>query len=84
MPTLTYTFVSRCPGGGHTVFDISFNGGPAKRAVYTTDEIRAPLSEMTEDQRDTLALQNLKAHMAGKTRAQIITELQSGPVTVTI
>lgn len=84
MPTLTYTFVDRCTGGGHTRIDVSVNGGANKRAVYTTDEIRAPLSALTEDERETLALLILKVHFAGKTRAQIVSEFQAGPVTVTI
>lgn len=83
MATVTYTFVSRCNGGGHTVFDISFNGGADQRITYTTDDLRAPLSALTQDERETLALLILKVHMAGKTRAQIVTELQN-PVTVTI
>lgn len=83
MATVTYTFVSRCAGGGHTVLDVSFNGGAANRVVYTTDEIDQPLSALTQDQRETLALLILKVHMAGKTRAQMVTEFQS-PVTVTI
>lgn len=83
MATLAYTFVDRCSGGGHVRLDVSFNGGAAQRIVYTTDEIREPLSNLTQDQRETLALLVLKVHMAGKTRAQIVTEFQS-PVTVTI
>lgn len=83
MATVTYTFVSRCAGGGHTAFDVSFNGGIAQRIVYPTDEVRAPLSALTQDEREELALLVLKVHMAGKTRAAIITELAS-PVTVTI
>lgn len=84
MATLSYTFVSRCAGGGHTVLDISLNAGAAQRIVYTTDEINLPLSNLTQDQRETLALLILKIHMAGKTRAQMVTEFGSGPVTVTI
>lgn len=83
MATLTYTFVDRCDGGGHVRLDVSVNGGAARRVVYTTDEVRAPLSELTADERETLALLILKVHMAGKTRAQIATEFQS-PVTITI
>lgn len=83
MPTLDYTFVDRCSGGGHVRLDVSFNGGAAQRLVYTTDEVRAPLSALTQDERETLALLILKVHMAGKTRAQIVTEFGS-PVTVTI
>lgn len=84
MATISYTFVDRCAGGGHTRLDVSLNGGAARRAVYTTDEIRAALSEMTNEEREAAALLILKLHMAGKTRAQIISEFQSGPVTVTI
>lgn len=84
MATISYTFVSRCAGGGHTALDISLNGGAANRVVYTTDEIRDPLSNLTQDQRETLALLILKVHMAGKTRAQMVTEFGAGPVTVTI
>lgn len=83
MATLTYTFVSRCTGGGHTRLDVSINGGAAQRIVYDTDDIRAPLSNLTSDQQDMLKLLILKVHMNGKTRAQIVTEFQS-PVTVTI
>lgn len=84
MPTLSYTFVARCAGGGHTAMDVSFNGGASNRVTYTTDEIDAPLSALTQDQRETLALLILKVHMAGKTRAQIVTEFQAGPVVVTV
>lgn len=83
MATITYTFVDRCSGGGHTRLDVSVNGGAAQRIVYETDDIRAPLSNLTQDQQDMLKLLILKAHMVGKTRAQIVTELAS-PVTVTI
>lgn len=84
MATVAYSFVSRCAGGGHTVLDVSYNGGAAKRVVYTTDEISQPLSALTQDERETLALLILKVHMAGKTRAQMVAEFQAGPVTVTV
>ena len=84
MATVSYTFVDRCAGGGHTRLDVSFNGGAAKRTVYTTDEVRASLSELTNEDRETLALLILKVHMAGKTRQQIVTEFNQGPVTVTV
>lgn len=84
MATVTYTFVSRCAGGGHTALDVSVNGGAAQRIVYTTDEIREPIGNLTQDQQDTLKLLILKAHMNGKTRQQIVTEFNAGPVTVTI
>jgi hypothetical protein len=84
MATVAYTFVDRCAGGGHTRFDVSVNGGAAQRTVYTTDEIRAALSELTADERERAALLILKLHFAGRTRQQIVTELNQGPVTVTI
>lgn len=65
------------------MLDISVNGGAANRVVYTTDEIRASLASLTTEEREQLALLILKVHMAGKTRAQIVTEFGS-PVTVTI
>jgi hypothetical protein len=84
LATLTYTFVSRCQGGGHTALDVTLNGGAAQRSVYTTDEIRAALSALTQEEREQAALLILKLHMAGKTRQQIVTEFNGGPVTVTI
>lgn len=84
MAIVSYTFVDRCDGGGHTRLDISLNGGAAQRIVYDTDDIRSPLGNLTQEQRETLALLILKVHMAGKTRAQIVSEFSAGAVTVTI
>jgi hypothetical protein len=84
VPTITYSNPTRCSGGGHTALDVTLNGGATKRIVYTTDEVRAPLSELTAEERETLALLILKVHVAGKTRNQIVTEFQAGPVVVTI
>jgi hypothetical protein len=84
MATLTYTFVERCASGGHTALDVSFNGGANNRFVYVTDELRAPLSNLSSAERSELALLILKVHMAGKSRAQIVNEFQSGPVGITI
>lgn len=84
MATISYTFVDRCAGGGHTRLDVSLNGASAQRIVYTTDEINLPLSTLTQDQRELLALLILKVHMMGKTRAQMVTEFGAGAVTVTI
>lgn len=81
---LTYTFIDRCEGGGHTRLDVAVNGGATKRLVYTTDEIREPLANLTADERDFAALVILKIHLAGKTRQEIIDEFAAGPVTVTI
>jgi hypothetical protein len=84
MATIAYTFVDRCAGGGHTRLDVSFNGAAAERIVFTTDEIREPLSNLTREQRETLVLLILKMHLAGRTRQQIVTEFNQGPITVTI
>lgn len=84
MATISYTFVDRCSGGGHTRFDISVNGGAAQRVVFDTDDLRAPLSQLTDEQRERAMALILKIHFAGRTRAQIITELNAGPVEITI
>lgn len=83
MATITYTAVSRCGSGGHTVLDIAYNAAAPQRVTYATDEILKPLSALTQDERETLALLILKVHMAGRTRAQIVAEF-ANPVVVTI
>lgn len=83
MATISYTFVSRCPGGCHVTLDVSFNGGQARRITYDIDTLRVSLSELTIDEREALALLNLRIHIAGKTRPQIATEFGS-PVVITI
>jgi hypothetical protein len=84
MAIVAYDFVDRCAAGGHFRLDISLNGGAAQRVVFHTDEMREPLSSLTQAERENLAFLILKVHLAGKTRAQIVTEFQAGPVTVTI
>ncbi len=83
--TINYQFVSVCAGGAHVTLDISLKGAAAKRIVYLTDEVRAPLSALTADEQAQLALLILKVHMAGATRSEIQSALtSSGGVTVTI
>lgn len=84
MATLTYTFVDRCAGGGHTTIGVTLNALPTQNVVYTTDDIRASLASLTQDEREAAALIILKLHCAGKTRAQLVTEFGAGPVTVTL
>lgn len=84
MATVSYTFVSRCAGGCHTVLDVAVNGGATQRIVFDADVIREPLSTLTQDEQDQLKLLILKVHMAGKTRAQIVNEFQAGGGTVTV
>lgn len=81
---ISYALVGRCSSGGHTTVDISINSGPVERVTYTTDELRAPLNSYTEEEIRFAKLIVLKAHLAGKTRPQIVTEFNTGPVTVTI
>lgn len=83
MADLTYQFVSVCAGGGHVTLDVTLNGGATKRVVYTTDEVRAPLNQLSAEDREALALNILKVHFAGVSRTQMRTDLQAG-VTVTI
>ncbi len=84
MATVTYSNFARCSGGGHTSVDISINGGPTRHAVYDTDDLRDPLSNLTQEQQILLTQLILKVHFAGKTRQQILTETNAGPVVVTI
>lgn len=81
---ITYTFVSRCGSGGHTTLDIAINAGAPERVTYSTDELRVPLNSYTEDEIRFAKLIVLKAHLAGKTRPQIVAEFATGPVAVTI
>lgn len=85
MATVNYANPRPCAGGGHVAIDVSFNGGASQTVVYTTDELRQSLASLSQDQREELALLILKVHFAGKTRAQIQSELVApGGVTVTI
>jgi hypothetical protein len=82
--SVTFQFVEQCGGGGHTTFDVTLGSGASRRVIYETDDIRQPLSDLTDDQKETLALYVLKIHMAGKDRAAIVSELTAGPVMITI
>ena len=83
MPDITYTFVERCLGGGHTVLNVAI-GGQSRDVVYTTDELRQSLGSLTLEEKEALALLILKVHFAGKTRAEMVTEFQSGGGIVTV
>jgi hypothetical protein len=81
MPTISYTYLDRCAGGGHFRVDVALDGGPSSRFVYTTYEIREPLGSLTLEQRALVALAIMKLHMAGKTRQEMMAEFNAGPVT---
>jgi hypothetical protein len=81
--SLTYTFRRRCSGGGHFVLGVEFNGVGLGDYVYTTDEVRAPLANLTQEEREAAALAILKLRLQGLTRNQIVT-LFGSPVTVTV
>lgn len=84
MPTVTYEYRGRCEGGGHFLVDVSLEAGPKHRAVYTTDEVRAPLSEILGEEWERFALALMRIHMSGKTRQQMLAEFQAGPVVVVV
>jgi hypothetical protein len=84
MATVVYDQFSRCSGGGHTSCRVTFNGAVLGTFVYDTADVIAPISALTQTQREALALAIAKIHFASKTPAQVITETSAGPVTVTI
>lgn len=80
-----FAFDHVCDGGGHVELDISFNGSAPHSVVYAVDEIREPLSSLTEEQREQAALLILKLRSAGKSRAQVQAELTApGGIVVTV
>lgn len=83
MATLTFAYVNDCAGGGHVNFTVRLNAGAVQSFHITMDEFLAPLSQLTQEERDLLAQTLLKIRMAGKTRAQAKADLQAG-FTVTI
>lgn len=82
--SVSYEFVRRCAGGAHTTFNVTFGGGVSQEITYDTDQLSAPLSDMTSDEKQKLTEYLLRTHFAGTTRQQKIDELNAGPVTVTI
>lgn len=84
MPTITYDYQGVCAGGGHVTFDITLNGQGTRRVPFTVDELRQPLSALSRDEQDALALMILRLHFAGVTRAAMKAEGLAGPITVTI
>jgi hypothetical protein len=83
MATLTYAYDHACSNGGHVSFTVSLNGGAAQTFNVTTDEFLVPLGQLTTEERSAFAITLLKIREAGKTRAQMKTDLQTG-FTVTI
>ena len=83
MATLAYSLDQVCAGGGHAHVDVSLNGNATQHFVYTVDDLRAPLSALTQDEREFAALVIAKLHLAGMTRVQARNALNAG-FTVTI
>ena len=83
MATLAYSLDTACEGGGHAHIDVALNGGAAQHFRYTVDDLRSPLSALTQDEREFAALVIAKLHLAGMTRAQARNALNAG-FTVTI
>lgn len=84
MATIEIALVSICAGGGHVQVTASLNGGAARPIAVDADQIRAPLNTLTAEQQQSLLTGILQIHMMGKTRAQMRTEMESGPVVITI
>jgi hypothetical protein len=83
MATITYTRISTCTGGEHVTMDVQLNAGTAKRTTYEIDELRQSLASIPTDTIEKFAEMVLRVHVAGKTRAQLVTEFAS-PVVITI
>ena len=84
MATLQIDLVSICAGGAHVQVTAAVNGGAARPIAIDADQIRAPLNTLTAEQQSALLTGILQIHMMGKTRAQMRTEMESGPVVITI
>lgn len=83
MATLTYAYDDECSTGGHVNFTVRLNAGAPQPFSITIDEFLAPLSQLTQEERDMVAQTILKLRMTGKTRSQAKADLQAG-FTVTI
>lgn len=86
MTMIGYEFVSRCAGGCHYALNVTLNGNVIASPVYDIDQARAPLAQMTTEEREAAALAILRLHFAGFTRPQIVSAFQAagGVVGVTI
>ncbi len=84
MTLIKYTFVGVCAGGGHTTYDVEINGDFVRRMVITTDDIRAPIEELSVDDQTKLLELALRGHLAGKTRQAMQGESQGAPMVVTL
>lgn len=83
MATISYALDRVCAGGGHAHVSVSLNGGLSQHFAYTMDELRAPLSALTQDERELAALVIAKLHLAGMSKQQARNAIQAG-FTVTI
>ena len=78
MATISFILDTACAGGGHAHVDMSLNGGAAQHISVTMDDLRQPLSDMTDEQRETVAVFLMRLKLTGLTRAQVRTALQNG------
>lgn len=81
--TLTFAYDHECNNGGHVSYTVRMNAGALQPFNITMDEFLAPLSQLTQVERDLVASVLLKLRMTGKTRAQAKADLQAG-FTITI
>lgn len=84
MPTINYTFVSRCGGGCHVVMDVAVDGGNPRRVVWDIDDIRGALANKTPESREILAREILGVRLHGLTRAEITNAFQAGAGTLSV
>lgn len=85
--TATYTLVDICDGGCHIVFDVTI-GANTTRIRIDVDELRAALPAAGTEEREKIITDVLRVHIAGRTRAQLVTEfgtkLSPNPVVITV
>ena len=88
MATIAYSNFAFCTAGdhnsGHLSADISLNGGASQRMTFDVPDLIAPLSNLSDHERQRYIMETLRIHMAGRTRTQVRNEVNAGPITVTI
>lgn len=78
MPTITTSLDRVCPSGGHVHLKVSIDGGAQVPVTFNADDLRRPMSEVTQEERDAFVAMALRLHFIGRTRNQMRTELTNG------
>lgn len=82
--SITYSMIAVCDGGCHLTLETNVMGGQCRQLVYDVDNMREPLTELSETDRLAFLDNVLRIHLADKTRAEIMANFEAGPVSVTI